>query len=177
MDPCIVDYSVEIPTRCSFVREFTISEFIEGWTCFERHTTHHQELQTVFAASGLYAHMVTVRWQGWVGNANAFPTQPWQRPVTIWAYKPEAANKVWSSWWWVVCRSKHIQPSINFGIVNSITKLHLVGISTEYYTTSVKELSQLLNGPFIVLTADKIYVRRINALKWGERQRNDGIRR
>jgi hypothetical protein len=23
-----------------------------------------------------------------------FPTQPWQRPVTIWAYKPEAANTV-----------------------------------------------------------------------------------
>jgi len=22
MDPCIVDYSVEIPTRCSFVMEF-----------------------------------------------------------------------------------------------------------------------------------------------------------
>jgi hypothetical protein len=21
-----------------------------------------------------------------------FPTQPWQRPVTTWAYKPEAAN-------------------------------------------------------------------------------------
>jgi len=24
MDPCIVDYSVEIPTRCSFVIEFII---------------------------------------------------------------------------------------------------------------------------------------------------------
>jgi len=24
----------------------------------------------------------------------ALPTQPWQRPVTIWAYKPEAANTV-----------------------------------------------------------------------------------
>ena len=23
-----------------------------------------------------------------------FPTQPWQRPVTTWAYKPEAANTV-----------------------------------------------------------------------------------
>ena len=22
------------------------------------------------------------------------PTQPWQRPVTVWAYKPEAANTV-----------------------------------------------------------------------------------
>jgi hypothetical protein len=30
-----------------------------------------------------------------------------------------------------VCRSKHVEPSINFGIINSITKLHLVGISTE----------------------------------------------
>jgi hypothetical protein len=44
MDPCIVDYSVEIPTRCSFVIEFIIPKFIEGSTCFERYTAHHQEL-------------------------------------------------------------------------------------------------------------------------------------
>jgi len=44
MDPCIVDDSVEIPTRCSFVIEFIITKFIEGATCFERHTAHHQEL-------------------------------------------------------------------------------------------------------------------------------------
>jgi len=36
--------SVEIPTRCSFVIEFIIPEFIEGSTYFERHTAHHQEL-------------------------------------------------------------------------------------------------------------------------------------
>ena len=30
-----------------------------------------------------------------------------------------------------MCRSKHVEPSINFGIINSITKLHLVGVSTE----------------------------------------------
>jgi hypothetical protein len=30
-----------------------------------------------------------------------------------------------------VCRSKHVEPSINFGIINSITKMHLFGISTE----------------------------------------------
>jgi hypothetical protein len=54
MDPCIVDDSVEIPTRCSFVIELIIPKFFEGTTCFKRHTTHHQELQTVFAASGLY---------------------------------------------------------------------------------------------------------------------------
>jgi hypothetical protein len=54
-------------------------------------------------------------------------TQPGQRPVTTWEYNPEAANTVWSSWWWAVCSSKHYEPSINFGIINSITKLHLVG--------------------------------------------------
>jgi len=44
MDPCIVDYSIEIPTRCSFAIEFIIPKSIEGSTCFERHTAHHQEL-------------------------------------------------------------------------------------------------------------------------------------
>jgi len=44
MDPRIVDDSVEIPTRCSFVIEFIIPKFIEGSTRFERHTVHHQEL-------------------------------------------------------------------------------------------------------------------------------------
>jgi hypothetical protein len=64
MDPCIVDYSVEIPTICSFVIKFIIPKFIEGTTCSSG-TTHHQELQTVFGASGLYAHVVTGRCQGW----------------------------------------------------------------------------------------------------------------
>ena len=32
-----------------------------------------------------------------------------------------------------MCSSKHVEPSIKFGIINSVTKLNLVGISTEYY--------------------------------------------
>jgi len=44
MNSCIVDDSVEIPTRCSFVIEFIIPKFIEGSARFERHTAHHQEL-------------------------------------------------------------------------------------------------------------------------------------
>jgi len=63
MDPCIVDDSVEIPTRCSFVIEFIIPKFFEGSTSFKRHTAHHQEPQTVFAASGFYAHMVMLSLQ------------------------------------------------------------------------------------------------------------------
>jgi len=29
------------------------------------------------------------------------------------------------------CRSKHVEPSINFGIINSITSLHLLVVSTD----------------------------------------------
>jgi len=49
---------------------------------------------------------------GWVGTA--VPTQSEQRSVTTCVYKPEAANTVWSSWWWAICRSKNVEPSINF---------------------------------------------------------------
>jgi hypothetical protein len=57
-----------------------------------------------------------------------------QRPVNTWVYKAEVASTVYRSWWWAVCRSKLVEPSVNFGIINSITKLHLVGISAESST-------------------------------------------
>jgi hypothetical protein len=76
-------------------------------------------------------------------SGHSVPTQPWQRPVTIRAYKPETANIVWSSWCWAVCRSRHVDPLKIFGIINSISKLHLVGISTEYF-----------NGSNVFLTLD-----------------------
>ena len=80
-----------------------------------------------------------------------FPTQPWQRPVTTSVYKPEAAYTVQSSWWWAVCRSNHVESSINFGIINSITKLHLVGISTElskmHGSMNIKFISSLVYLP------------------------------
>jgi len=41
-----------------------------------------------------------------------------------------------------VCRSKHVEPLKNFEIVNSITKLHIVGISTEWITLRVLGDSQ-----------------------------------
>jgi len=108
--------------------EFIIPKFIEGSTCFERHTAHYQELQIVFAASGLYAHVVTGRCPGWTTLSRLDNVvQPGQRLVSTCVYKPEAGNTVWSSWWWEVCRSKHVESSINFGIINSITRLHLVG--------------------------------------------------
>ena len=61
------------------------------------------------------------------------PTQPGQRLIATCVYKPKAANTVSSSWWWAVCRSKHVEPSINFGIINSITRCILLVISTDSY--------------------------------------------
>ena len=107
MQPCNSIYYSKIYWRLNMFRAACLS--------------HHQELQTVFAAFRLYTHVVTDRCPGWVR------TQPGQRPVTTCVYKPEAANTVWSFWWWAVCRSKHVEPSINFGIIYAITRLHLVG--------------------------------------------------
>jgi len=49
-----------------------------------------------------------------------------------------------------VCRSKHVDPSKNFGIINSITKLHLVGISAEHtykhLKNSVRNTTNRSNG-------------------------------
>jgi len=53
--------------------EFIIPKFTERSTCFELHSTHHQELQTVFAPSGLYTHVVTGRCPSWVGTQFGAP--------------------------------------------------------------------------------------------------------
>jgi hypothetical protein len=68
--------SIEYPTRFNLVVEFINPKFIEGSTCFERHTAHHQELQTVFAACGLYTHVVTGLCQGWVVTAITMLSPP-----------------------------------------------------------------------------------------------------
>ena len=36
-------------------------------------------------------------------------------------------------WWWAECRSKHVEPSVNFGIINSITRCILLVISSDSY--------------------------------------------
>jgi hypothetical protein len=74
MDPCIVLLLSRNTNKMQLVIEFIIPKFTEGLTYFERHTAHHQELQTVFAASYLYTHVVTSRCPGWVRTGNCqFP--------------------------------------------------------------------------------------------------------
>ena len=120
IDPCIVDDSVEITNKMQPCNSICFSKVY--WRLNMFRAAHRSPSGALNCICSL-----------WVGNGSMdpFPTQPWQRPVTSWVYTPEAANTVYSSWWWAVCRSKHVEPSINFGIINSITKLHLVGIATE----------------------------------------------
>jgi hypothetical protein len=40
-----------------------------------------------------------------------------------------------SSWWWAVCRPKHVEQLRNIGIINSTTQSHLIGSSYEIYIT------------------------------------------
>jgi hypothetical protein len=46
--------------------------------------------------------------------------------------------------WWAVCRSKHVEPSINFGIINSITRLFLV----YFYWFILRCTDQWILNPF-----------------------------
>jgi len=64
MVPCIVDYSVEIPTRCSFVIEFIIPKFFKAQPVSSGSPLVIRSSKPVFAASGLYAHMATSCCQG-----------------------------------------------------------------------------------------------------------------
>jgi hypothetical protein len=64
MDPCIEGLLSRNTNKIQVVTEFIIPKSIEGSTCFEEHTAHHQELYTVLAASGLYTHVVTGRCLG-----------------------------------------------------------------------------------------------------------------
>jgi len=86
-------------------------------TCFGRHTAHHQEPKTALAAFGfayvegcwtcrcwtlsgrLWAHLHTL--------PDSFQQPHIQQPSTY--AKPEAASAVLGSWWWAVCRPKHVE--------------------------------------------------------------------
>ena len=52
-------------------------------------------------------------------------------PATTNVCKTRGCN--YSSWWWAVCRSKHVGLLRNIGIINSTTRSHLVGYFCKIY--------------------------------------------
>jgi hypothetical protein len=98
------------------------SIFILSSTCFGWHTAHHQEPKTALEASGLHTWKV-------VGRVVAGRCQrpATTRPTTFHICKPDAASAVLGSWWWTVCRPKHVELQINMKW-NFYTLLPLVGL-------------------------------------------------
>jgi hypothetical protein len=79
--------------------------FINCSTCFERHIAHHQELKNCSC-------------HGWVGTECPLSHDRCRQPQTY--VKPEAAIRVFlSSYWWAVCRAKHVEQLSNNGIINN----------------------------------------------------------
>jgi len=114
------------PTRCSNVSKFYHSIFIWNSTCYGRHTAHHQEPKTVVPASGfLYVEgCSTCSWWTLSGTEMRRRIAPshycnWQRPrntrpnnLTL-MENQRLSVQVVGSWWWVVCRPKHVELHIN----------------------------------------------------------------
>jgi hypothetical protein len=84
--------------------------------------------------------------------------QNWQRLVTTRVRKPEAAITVWSTWWWEVCRSKHVELLVNFAIINSITRLHLIGYFY-WFTTTMHGSMNMKVIPYVLSNKNKIFVK------------------
>jgi hypothetical protein len=97
-------------------------------TCFGRHTAHHQELKKCNAASG-FTHVF-----GWRLSLHWLRHRSGNRQPKTYV-KPEAVITVLSSWWWAVCRPKHVEHLRNTGIINFTTRLHLVCSLYEIYIT------------------------------------------
>jgi len=92
--------------------------------------------KTVIAASGftyVFSCRLPLRWL----------THPSGRQPNTYV-KPEAAMTVLSSWWWAVCRPKHVEPLRNNGLINSTTRLHLVGSFYEIWIISFSALDLCL---------------------------------
>ena len=117
--------SVQITNKLQTCNQIYYSKIYWRLNMFRAAYRSYQELQTVLAASGLYIHVVTGCCPRWMGSHPA---------------------------WWAVCRSKHVELSINFGIINSITRLHLVGYF--YWFIMIRLFIFLLNFEKCVLNSN-----------------------
>jgi len=134
------------PTRCNRVVEFIIPMFLNCSTCFGRHTAHHQELKNCNCSLWFY--------------------------VRLWLPVAEMAEP----WWWAVCRPKHVEQLRNIGIINSTTRLHLVGSFCEMYITMhgsmnimsvfINRTSKALNNLHFEFSDTMTVANIINDIRW-----------
>jgi hypothetical protein len=110
------------PTICNRVVELIIQMLRNCSTCFGRHTAHHQKLKNCNCSLWFYIRFGLL--------------EPSQRPATKNVCKTQRLQlQFLSSWWWAMCRPKHVEQLRNTGIINSTTQLHLVGSFYEIFNT------------------------------------------
>jgi hypothetical protein len=103
------------PTKCENVSKFYYSIFIWSSTYFGRQTAHHQEPKIALAASGFSCveGWWTCSWSTSGTVCLVTSTNYTSNNLPRYYEKPEAASLVLGSWWWAVCRPKHVELHIN----------------------------------------------------------------
>jgi len=105
--------------------------FLNCSTCLQRHTAHHQELKSCNCSLWFYIRL-------WLPVA--VMVEPWQLPATTNVCEIQRLQlQLLSSWWWAVCRWRHVEQLRNTGIINSTTRSHLVC----YFYTIYKNVSPI----------------------------------
>jgi hypothetical protein len=95
MDPCIVDDSVKNANKMQLCNRIYYSKVYWRLNMFRAaHRSSSGALNCVCSLWFIYPcgdrplPRLSAKWM------DPFPTQPWQRPIITWAYKPEAANSL-----------------------------------------------------------------------------------
>jgi len=104
-------------------------------TCFERHTAHHQEVKkTVIAASG-FTYVSGCRPLRWLSHVKTEPAITVFELLMMGGVSP-----------------KHVEQLMNIGIINSITRSHLVGSFYEFYASILPYHAQITSTRSSFLT-------------------------
>ena len=113
VEPCnIVQFIKKNPTRCNNVSKLYYSILVWSSTCFGRYTAHHHEPKTALAASGFS--YVEGRWAcSWWTLWGLTTSTNYTSKQSSTYEKPEAARADLGSWWWAICRPKHVELHIN----------------------------------------------------------------
>jgi hypothetical protein len=106
----------KIQQNATMYKIFYYCIFIWSSTCFGQHAAHHQEPKTALTDSGFsYMKGCFDLWLVDVVRHSMCLTMSTdhtsKQPFTY--EKPKSVSAVLGSWWWAVCRPKHVELHIN----------------------------------------------------------------
>ena len=116
VDPCIiVQFIKKYPTRCNNVSNFIIPYLYEAQHVSNDTPPIIRSLKLHWQPLVFHTWKVVCTYNWWTLSGTLCLTKStkytYTQPSTY--EKPEAASAVLGSWWWAVCRSKHVELHIN----------------------------------------------------------------